>query len=190
MPFGCNWPIMIEGDIVRIMGCYVEAIKGLERDRNALYHAVESAFLVRDQSPLKRRDWELAAKRFGCRQSSIDALIETCYRGGQDTITLEQREFMFDYIAVDPQFFRSGYIMERILRRVKRLPLSEYEKRILRKMLMGRVKVKAFRNFRDVCRLIPIFQDSELRTEIEELTHSLDAGIRHRAMFARAFFTQ
>lgn len=173
-----------------MMGSYVETIRELERERNALRHALQAAFLLKDQSPLKRRDWKLAAKRFHNRHSALDPLIESCSYGDQHSITPEQREFMFDYIAVDPQFFRSGYIMERILRRAKRLSLAAVEKRTMQKLLLGRVRVKAFRNFRDVCRLIPKIADAGFQAEIEDLTNSRDAGTRQRATFALKYFPQ
>jgi hypothetical protein len=176
--------------MVAFMGAYVEAIRALERERNALHHARQAALLIRDQSPLKRRDWELAAKRFHAHRSSLDPLIESCSCGAQQFVTPEQREFMFDYISVDPQFFRSGYIMERILRRAKRLCLSAEEKHVMQKLLLGRVREKAFRNFRDVCRLIPKIEDAGFRAEIEELMHSPDAATRQRATYALKYFSE
>ena len=146
--------------------------------------------MLRDQSPLKRRDWELAAERFLNHSSALDPLIESCSNGDQHSVTPEQREFMFDYIAVDPQFFRSGYIMERILRRVKRLKLAVDEKQIMQKLVLGRVRVRAFRNFRDVCRLIPKIADAGFQTEIEDLMNSHDAATRQRANYALKYFPQ
>lgn len=169
------------------MGCYISEIEKLAETRNALKEAVGATSQARHQSVLKYRDWEIAAAKFLNHASPLDPLIAACYDNAQTTITPNLREFMFDYIAVDPQFFRSGYLMERILRRVKRLDLSAEEKTIIRSLLLNRTKHKALRNYRHICRLLPLIADAEIKTELEELSRSQNAGIRHRARFALSY---
>jgi hypothetical protein len=174
--------------MVRRMASYIEAIKELERERNALDQARRAAFLTKNQSALKRRDWERANEKYRNHLSAHDQQIDACFGCTPDSITPDLRDFMFDYIRVDPRFYRSGYIMERILQRIKRPPISVEEKRVIQKLLLHRTKVKALRNFRQICRLIPMIEDAPLRAEIEELTQSQDPSIRHRAKFALSYF--
>ena len=170
------------------MGDYVRKIRDFERQRNALSDAIRQTVERRRESPAKYQEWKNAAAAFATHHSPLDPLFAQCFYASAQPVTPDLRAFMFDYIAVDPQFFRSGYILERILRRIKKLALSRSEKRAVQKLLVTRVKERGLRNFRDICRLVPVIEDGSLRTEIENLACSDHDGIRHRARFALSYF--
>lgn len=69
---------------------------------------------------------------------------------GQDA-----RAFAFDYFAVDPMHFGSGYAKEWLLRKVKRCEFTEAEANILRQLIVNRVRNGAMRDFKKICGLIP-----------------------------------
>jgi hypothetical protein len=73
--------------------------------------------------------------------------MKTCLRAFSHPVEPFLREFMFDYVEVDPQFHRSGYLMERVLRRIKKLSLTPEEAAKLQLLLLNRIRVKALRNF-------------------------------------------
>lgn len=170
------------------MGNYIDAIRKLERETRALHDEVHRTFKLRGQSPHKFKDWERAAERFRTFKSDLDQLIEKCWHSAGEVVEPHLREFMFDYIEVDPQFFRSGYILEKILQRVKKLTMTEDEMAKVRTLLLNRIRTKALRDFRHVCRLVPLVKSRDLRETVEELAASSDPSTRHRARFALPYF--
>lgn len=170
------------------MGSYIEAIRTLEKESRALQDALHLALRSRQDSPHKYKDWERATERFRTYRSDLDTLIDRCWPSTGDIVDPHLREFMFDYILIDPQFFRSGYIMEKVLQRVKRLSLTAEEKGKVRDLLLNRIHTKALRNFRNICRLIPVIEESGLREAIGESARSADPSVRHRVEFALTYF--
>ena len=170
------------------MGRYIDAIRKLEEDSLWLYNEAHRTFRLRRESAHKFKDWERAAERFRTHRSDLDHLIEKCWPSSGDAVEPHLREFMFDYIEVDPQFYRSGYIMEKVLQRIKRLHLTTEDKAKVQALLLNRIRNKALRNFRQICRLIPIIDGGELKEIVVELAISADPSVRYRAGFALSYF--
>jgi hypothetical protein len=170
------------------MAAYIEAIRKLERESNALHREVHRTFRLREESEDKRKDWMRAAERFRTYTSDLDPLIDRCWPSTGEVTEPFLREFLFDYVEVDPQFYRSGYIMEKVLARIKKLPLTPGETATMQTLVLNRIRNKALRNFRHICRLIPIIEGRLLRETVAELAASEDPAIRRRAEFALNFF--
>ncbi len=117
-------------------------------------------------------------------------MITLCSKATPLPPDADQRAFMFDYIAVDPYFFRSGYLMEHILRRIKRIDLTPAEKTTVQQLLLKRIQTKALRNFRHICRLMPQISDADFHARVAALSRSTDPAVRHRAGFALAYFAR
>lgn len=169
------------------MNEYYHLIKQHETEVNRLHAEVREAFGRSDQSKHARRDWELAAKRFREHKSEVDDLVERCMTQdiGNDR---ELRAFTFSYVKSDPYFFRSGYILERLVRRIKKLDLSETEKVLIQELILKRIDTNALRNFRDICRLIPMIETEGFSNKIAARLRSDEPSIRHRAEFAALYF--
>lgn len=161
-------------------------IRQHEKKVNELHSKVWETFRRREKSAHARSDWEQAAKRFREFSSEVDELVERSLSEGmaQDN---GLRDFAFSYIATDPYFFRSGYILERLVRRIKKLELSDAEKESIRELILRRIDTKALRNFRDICRLIPKVETTGFSNEIAERLRSSEPGIRHRAELAASY---
>ena len=78
-------------------------------------------------------------------------------------------EVLITYLKRDPYAFRSGYYKEKILRRLKRAPLTETQKTRLRAMLLAQVQKPPRREVRDYCRLAIVLDEPEFRRELELL---------------------
>jgi len=170
------------------LAAYIEAIRSLERESNALHREVQRTFRLRDDSEHRRKDWTRAAESLRTSWSDLDPLIRRCWPSTGEASEPDLREFLFDYIEVDPQFFRSGYIMEKVLVRIKKLKLTPDEKAKVQILLMNRIRSRALRNFRHICRLISMIENRRLRETVAELAVSDDSAIRRRAEFALAYF--
>lgn len=80
--------------------------------------------------------------------------------------------------------------MEKVLQRIKRLPLMAEEKAKVQALLLNRIRNKAQRNFRQICRLIPIIDGGGLKEIVAELAMSVDPSVRYRAGFALSYFRE
>ncbi|MEM1316773.1 MAG: hypothetical protein AAGF29_00720, partial [Pseudomonadota bacterium] len=118
--------------------------------------------------------------------SHVNEMMRRCLAA--DLIEDQQsRDFMFTYIRVDPFFHRSGYVLQKMLRRAKSLELSEPEKAIVRAAIFSRIKTRGGREFCELCRLIPKVADDKFLSKLMcnvELQHP---GVRHRATFAQSY---
>jgi len=153
---------------------------------NGLHARVYETFARRHRSQLHLTEWKDACAEFHRYSSDVDKLLDQC-DAKELNLNPTLREFVFDYISVDPIYFGSGYAKEWLLRQVKRLKLTEPEKEILRQTIMRRVQRGALREFRRFCRIIPKITTQEFISELEAASRSKDAAIRHRALFALTY---
>lgn len=166
---------------------FTDLIQRHEAELQKLHSAVHDGFDRRETSKLARRDWELAAKRFREYGSEVDVLLKRCLVEGIAGDS-ELRRFAFCFVECDPYYFRSGYAMEGLLQKIKKLSLSEVEKGLLRKLILKRIDSKALRNFRHICRLIPIIDIVGFSNEVTSRARSQDPSIKRRAEFALSYF--
>lgn len=94
------------------------------------------------------------------------------------------RQFVFDFLSVDPIYFRSGYEKEKLLRLLKSLELTDEEKTVLRQIILRRVRNGALREFRRFCQFIPKIEDDAFISELREQAKSTDEQVKRRAAFA------
>ena len=79
--------------------------------------------------------------------------------------------------------------MEGLIRKIKKLSLIVAEKQLLRDLILKRIDTKALRNFRQICRLIPLIETAGFGNEVAARVRSNDASVRHRAKFALLYFS-
>jgi hypothetical protein len=154
------------------------------RDKlNELHERIHSTFKVRERSESHRHRWEDACADFHNFRSEIDSYIDdvSAERLSEDK---RIRQFVFDYLSVDPIYFRSGYQKENLLKLLKSLNLSDGEKDILRQTILRRVRNGALREFRRFCQLIPKIENDAFVDELRNEAKSTDAQIQRRATFA------
>lgn len=103
-----------------------------------------------------------------------------------ETISADEqiRRFVFDFLPVDPIYYRSGYQKEKLLRFLKKLIITEEEKATLRHVILRRVRNGALREFRRFCQFIPEIQNDAFIAELRAGAASTDAQIQRRAAFA------
>ena len=155
---------------------------------NELHNAVHAAFKIRDRSDRHKEKWQQAALENRYYKSQVDELIAACQMHGIEHDP-ELRRFVFDYLIIDPYYFRSGYTMERLVQRIKKLQLTSSEKAIIQNLLLHRIETRALRNFRNICRLIHRVETEGFHTEVCHRSKSIDPGVKRRADFALLYFS-
>ena len=163
-----------------------EAIRRYEAEVNALHRSVHEAYCQRDRSPAGRARWEAATQAFHEYRTLVSDLLDDCLDHGIEG-DAERRLFAFDFIDCDPFFFRSGYALEALLRRAKSLRLSNRKMDILRRFVLRRIDKGGRREFRCLCRMIPLIDSPALRAEIEARSLAPDPRQRQRALVAASY---
>jgi hypothetical protein len=80
------------------------------------------------------------------------------------------------FLEVDPFFFRSGYIKEDLLKRLRWVSLDEDQKQRMRQVILARIRdPKNRREFRRYCNLAPFVADAEFEKEIAGVAASSGA---------------
>jgi hypothetical protein len=85
------------------------------------------------------------------------------------------------FLEADPIFFRSGYVSESILRRLRRHSLTEPVKERLRQVVLDAVRVRHRREFRRFSSLARDLDTRTFRLQLEELARSPSASVRRHA---------
>jgi hypothetical protein len=162
----------------------------LIRDESAKYRAlhkrVHETCQRRHVDHSSHEAWQQACKAFHAYRSSLDPLFERAY---QEKIYCDKMlvEFAIGFLEVDPRFFRSGYIKQVILSRIKRSVLCESDQRRLRGVCIDAVNCRGGRAFKYYCRLAAALADDLLIRQLEEATGGAPAArtARARIMLAR-----
>lgn len=96
-------------------------------------------------------------------------------------------EFAVCFLEIDPVFFRSGYLKQVLLTRLKRSDLREPAKRRLRSVLVDAVNRRGSREFRYYCRLAAQIADEGL---VEQLRLTVKGEDRSRVRRAQMMLKQ
>jgi hypothetical protein len=90
-------------------------------------------------------------------------------------------ELAVTFLELDAMFFRSGYIKEDLIQRLKNAELSDSQISRLCKAIVNVVDNRDCREFRRYCQLAKRVGTSELVTELRSRVASPDANVRRRA---------
>lgn len=157
-----------------------ELIDTETKNLRSLHSAVHAAYEVRGKSEHAMRDWSKACRRF---QQYMPLLHDWLRQ--IDIASLSDRpdlkDFAITFLEMDPMYFGSGYIKERLLRRLKSADLNGQERARLIAVLVDAVQRRGQREFRDYCRLAAVLKPPELLEESMRLTASSDGRARSRA---------
>jgi len=85
------------------------------------------------------------------------------------------------FLSADTRFFRSGYIKEKILRRLKHAPLTRHQQIVLRRLILRSVDGGGRREFQGYARLAGVLDSPDVRNAMTIRLQSVNAEIRRRA---------
>ncbi len=127
-----------------------------------------------------RAPWEKACKEFHSYTSELNELVNRVYEESEPKDT-DVIEFILSFLEVDPVFFRSGYIKEEMLKKIKRVELTEKQIYRLRNVLYSAVESRGFREFKGYCRLAPIVTNNQLNEWLSKKINSSEGAVKSRA---------
>lgn len=159
---------------------YRKVIRQEAETMNTLHSTVHKTASKRGLSKSHKDLWYQACADFHSYKSSIDNLMEEAMSASVYT-DKELQEFVVCFLEEDPMFFRSGYIKEELLRRIKRSDIKEALKVRLRHVLIDAVKNRPNREFKCYCQLAACIADKKLASDLRPIMDSHDSAIASRA---------
>jgi hypothetical protein len=158
-----------------------EEIQQIEAQINLLSEQVHQTFALRDLSTENWARWQRACLEFNAFDHALlqlwkpDVLHEIAGTRGQ------WREIAFQFLELDPWFFRSGYLKGKIARAFKAAALAPDEIERLSRILLAIVDSHPRQEFREFCRLAVRVLSPGLVEELSSRAKGSDPGIRARA---------
>jgi hypothetical protein len=145
-----------------------------------LHAAVDRTVGRRDRDARSLEEWEGACSALHSYVSRLDAYLRRAY-ADEKYSDPELVEFVVCFLEVDARFFRSGYIKQVLLTRLKRSELTEATSSRLRQVLVSAVERRGTREFKYYCRLAAVLTDPNLVSVLESLHASEDRATASRA---------
>jgi len=170
------------------MADYRDSILRHEKEVNRLHGAVHETVKHRDKSPSLHEKWIRAANEYRNYHSSIDDWLGQI-RTSDIADWQDARDFVFQFLEIDPIYKESGYAKELMVQKIKKCELSEKEKQVIRTLIIGRIRSVAWRDFRRFCQLIPRIQNQNFVDEIRVYAQSKDTSVSRRAIFAMQYIS-
>jgi len=144
----------------------------IQKHAERLRHLQDEVHKFRKEGDTQR--WEEASRAFfdayerlaipGGLTESLNRLKDLEATAIDDAVT---------FLEADPFFFRSGYIKEEILGRLRAAPLDPGQKKRLQQVILARVRdTTTKREFRRYCALAPYVSDAFFEEEITTLAGS------------------
>ena len=142
-----------------------------------LHSQIHETFKNRDKD---LTSWKNACEEFHSYSSRMDQMLERVYLE-QIYSDKELQEFIITFLELDPMFFRSGYIKEEMLRKIKKSPISVKQKERLRLVLKDAVENRGTREFKRYCNLAIKIANPELVAYLTKVSNQGEGARKSRA---------
>ncbi len=151
-----------------------KSIREVEDLENKHHSRIKATFRNRDQGDSSRKEWHDATSAWHNQIYPTDVLWTDDFMSdlrGSKRSAIEQAIL---YLEVDPWYFRSGYLKERLIRGLKACKISETDRRRLWNVVWNVAAGRNRREFRNYCSLASIIVDADLLRLLEEVTPERD----------------
>ena len=162
-----------------------EDISQVERIENQHHMRIHAAFRSRDQSKDGLENWKKAALAWHAQRYPTDFLWSDEFITDLRNSKRDAIEQAILYLEVDPWYFRSGYLKERLVRRLKSANLSTQDCTRLRNVIWNVASGKNRREFRDFCRLATVVASDDFRQRLVEVSSEHDTEAKGKFTFLR-----
>lgn len=124
--------------------------------------------------------WHKACVEFHSHESAITSMINRVYDEKKFS-DQELVEFAISFLEIDPMYFRSGYIKETILTKLKRSILKKNQRDRVINILIDAVRNRGYREYRYYCRVAKVMNSQFLINTLTGILASEPLSKRSRA---------
>ena len=164
-----------------------EEIAHVERTENRHHEQINATFARRDQSKKGYEDWKAATSAWHAQRYPTDFLWSDEFLVALGNSKRQAIEDTILYLEVDPWYFRSGYLKERLLRKLKSADLTERDKVRLRNVIWNVAAGKNRREFRRYCSLAPMVANDGFRWRLADVSPELDRKTKGKFSYLREY---
>ena len=151
-----------------------KAIVEVERVENAHHKLIHSTSACRDQEPDAWKEWEESTSAWHAQRYQTDRLWEDGFLADLRGSVRHAIDDAILYLEVDPWYFRSGYLKERLIRGLKAAELTEGDRKRLRNVIWKVAGGRNRREYRDYCSLAAVVGDPGLVQRLEGVSPEQD----------------
>jgi len=146
----------------------------------ALHAQIHRTFALRDRDEKHWQEWKQACHGFHAYSSALDPYFKLACEESRYS-KRDLIEFAICFLEVDPMFFRSGYLKQIVITRLKRSELREGDKSRLRGVVWDAINRRGTREFKYYCRLATMLVDDALVAQLEEARREAGSARSSRA---------
>lgn len=139
-----------------------ESIEEVERAENRHHERIHATFSRRTESDRAWKDWEEVASAWHAQRYPTTKMWENGFLTDLRASNRQAIEEAILYLEVDPWYFRSGYLKERLIRGLKAANLTERDRRRLWNVIWNVAGGRNRREFRNFCSLAAVVGDSDM----------------------------
>ena len=167
-----------------------EAIAEVERIENAHHKAIHSTFACRNQGPKAWNAWEDANCAWHAQRYPTDRLWDDEFLADLRASDRQAIEEAILYLEVDPWYFRSGYLKERLIRGLKAANLTERDRRRLRNVIWNVAGGRNRREYRNYCSLAAMVGDADLIRLLDDVSPARDQEAKGKFGYLLSYLQQ
>jgi hypothetical protein len=145
---------------------------------------------VRSKGEDEWQAWEDACAAWHGRVHPTDSLWENAFLDRLRTGDRAAIEDALLFLEVDPWYFRSGYLKERLIGKLKGVALQERDKERLRVVIWHVAKGRNRREFRDFCSLARCVATSEFRRRLSAVPADDDRQASGKFSYLRKYLDE
>jgi hypothetical protein len=136
-----------------------------------LHNAIQAAYARRIEGDVQWKAWQEVCRRF---HSSYDALAFPGGLGNAMSLLAKRDptaiEMVVRFLEADPWYFRSGYHKEYMIKELRKIPLTEEQRKRLQQVILARIQEpKTPLGFRRYCRLARFVSDDGFERHVADL---------------------
>ena len=164
-----------------------EAINEVERVENLHHKQIHATASRRNESALAWKVWQDTASAWHAQHYPTDKLWEDEFLAELRASKRPAIEDTILYLEVNPWYFRSGYLKERLIRGLKSADLTPRDRRRLWNVVWNAAAGKNRREFRNFCSLATVIGDTDLIRQLEEISPDQDAAAKGKFGYMLAY---
>lgn len=164
-----------------------EQIAEVACTENRHHGRIHETFAYRDQSREGFEAWKGATSAWHAQSYPTDFLWSDEFMLNLRRSEREAIEESILYLEVDPWYFRSGYLKERLIRGLRSAELTERDALRLRNVIWNVAAGQNRREYRDFCSLAVRVATEEFREKLGRVSPEEDARAKGKFSFLREY---
>ncbi len=120
------------------------------------------------------KKWQKACQNLYTFHSPLHQIWTQEFKSSVISGNRESIESLITYLEADPYYFRSGYLKSRLVRIIKKAPLTAKDEQRLRSVIWNKTAKRSGQEFREYCRLATLVSTPTFREKVAKKAVSIE----------------